>query len=92
MSKKKTTEQDMMIIEKKHSDIRFIDSAARGLYYAVAPGDDRIAILCGGGKAILTLEQLYVLSKEAFRVWEENVDASCKKQSYSRKERTGATA
>lgn len=79
MSRKKTTEGLIKELTKKYSTIRFIDSDTKGLYYAVAPDDDRLAILCGGGYAILSLEQLYTVTKEAIKVWELNVDDECKR-------------
>lgn len=70
----KTTEDSVARLSKRYSKLRFVDSDTKGLYYALAPEDDRIAVLCGGGIALFTLEQLYTLSKEAIEVWTLNVD------------------
>ena len=80
-----TTENVIEKMTKKYSNFRFINSGTKGLYYAVAPDDDRIAILCGGGIALCTLEQLYTMTKEAIDVWTLNIDrnASIKQKAVS---------
>lgn len=78
MSRRKTTEVSITKLAERNSDIRFVDSEIKGLYYAVAPQDDRLAILCGGGIALFTLEQLYTMRNEAIDVWEMLVDEECK--------------
>lgn len=78
MGRNKTTERMITALAKKYPNMRFVDSNIKGLYYAVAPKDDRLAILCGGGVAVLTIEQLYTMTKEAIDVWTTIVDDECK--------------
>ena len=90
MAHRTTTEEMIVRLEKSHKDIRFIDSQVNGLYYATAPGDDRIMLLCGGGRCILTLEQLYAVSKEAFEIWDSCIDEKAKKiPKYEKKAKKG---
>lgn len=64
MAVAKTTEQEIIKLENKHPEMLFADSEADGLYYVTCEDDDRIAILCGGGRVILTIEQSYALTRE----------------------------
>lgn len=79
MSGTTTTEQLITKLAKKHSNLRFVDSNVKGLYYAVAPDDDRLAVLCGGGVALFSIKQLRTLVNEAIDVWDNNIDDSCKR-------------
>lgn len=79
MSSTYTTESMITKLAKKYSNLRFVDSNIKGLYYAVAPDDDRLAVLCGGGVAIFNIKQLRTFVKEATDVWENNIDDSCRR-------------
>lgn len=79
MSRKKTTENRIKALCKKYPNMRFVDSNENGLYYAVCPNDDRLAVICGGGTAIFTLEQLYAMTKEAIEVWTNCIDDDAKR-------------
>jgi hypothetical protein len=78
MGRASTTEKIITSLAKKYPQMRFVDSNIKGLYYAVAPKDDRLAILCGGGVALFTLEQLYAMRNEAIDVWTNIIDEKCK--------------
>lgn len=80
MSRNKTTEKVVTILAKRYPDMRFVDSDIKGLYYAVAPQDDRVAILCGGGIAVFTIEQLNAVTQEAIDIWKTIVDDGCKRK------------
>lgn len=82
MSRNKTTEKVVTILAKRYPEMRFVDSYVKGLYYAVAPQDDRLAILCGGGIAVFTIEQLKALKSEAVEIWETIIDDDCKRKTH----------
>lgn len=82
MSRNKTTERVVTSLAKRYPEMRFVDSDVKGLYYAIAPKDDRLAILCGGGIAVFTIEQLKALKSEAIDIWETIVDDGCKRKTH----------
>ncbi len=66
----KATELMIIKLEKKYPEKMFIDSEARGLYYASNPYDGLIEVFCSGGSIKLTRGQMYALCKEGNYIYD----------------------
>lgn len=55
---------DVLKLEMHYSNLLFVESAAPNVCYVTAAGDDRIGLIVGGRRVILTQAEAHAIAKE----------------------------